>query len=501
MTLNDIIDINLLDRFLTNLKNLFSTKSELTSLLDDKQDALESGTNIKTINNESILGSGNITIQGGGGGCDVNVIEGVKVNGTSLTPDSNKDVDIPQASASGFGVVRMSTDSVVNNQSELNDAGLTGIYGNALFVKAATTTQGGAITPAMVTKLNGLNAVTESTVSGWGFTKNTGTYSKPSSGIPASDLTDAVQTSLGKADTALQSFTESDPTVPSHVKGITTTDISNWNSKQAAIADLSDIRSGAALGATAVQTETDPVFNASAASGITSGNITSWNGKADKVAVVNHGTSDTTFTLTPNVLHIWGEVTSLNLTLGTEESGVINEFMFKFSCGSTVTTLTLPSSVEWVQELEPESGHTYEVSIVNGLAAYITDDMQAATQVQSDWNETNTTSPAYIRNKPDISSKADAVSITNHGTSDTTYTLTPNVFHVWGEVAALTLTLDTVSSTVLDEFMFQFESGSTPTVLTLPSTVKWISDDTIESGYTYQVSIVNNLAVMGGAES
>lgn len=50
--------------------------------------------------------------------------------------------------------------------------------------------------------------VTESTVSGWGFTKNTGTYSKPSTGIPKSDLASAVQTSLGKADTALQSYTE-----------------------------------------------------------------------------------------------------------------------------------------------------------------------------------------------------------------------------------------------------------------------------------------------------
>ena len=48
-------------------------------------------------------------------------------------------------------------------------------------------------------------AVTESTVSGWGFTKNTGTYSKPSGGIPKTDLASAVQTSLGKADTALQS--------------------------------------------------------------------------------------------------------------------------------------------------------------------------------------------------------------------------------------------------------------------------------------------------------
>lgn len=35
------------------------------------QETLVSGTNIKTINNESILGSGNITISGGGGGGNV----------------------------------------------------------------------------------------------------------------------------------------------------------------------------------------------------------------------------------------------------------------------------------------------------------------------------------------------------------------------------------------------------------------------------------------------
>lgn len=45
-----------------------------------------------------------------------------------------------------------------------------------------------------------------------------GTYSKPSTGIPASDLAQGVQTSLGLADTALQSFTEADPTVPAWAK-------------------------------------------------------------------------------------------------------------------------------------------------------------------------------------------------------------------------------------------------------------------------------------------
>lgn len=48
------------------------TKTEvdnaITAATSTKQDTLVSGTNIKTINNESLLGSGNITIQGGGGG-------------------------------------------------------------------------------------------------------------------------------------------------------------------------------------------------------------------------------------------------------------------------------------------------------------------------------------------------------------------------------------------------------------------------------------------------
>ena len=48
------------------------------------------------------------------------------------------------------------------------------------------------------------DAVTEGTVSGWGFTKNTGTYSKPTGGIPKADLANDVQASLGKAETALQ---------------------------------------------------------------------------------------------------------------------------------------------------------------------------------------------------------------------------------------------------------------------------------------------------------
>ena len=54
------------------------------------------------------------------------------------------------------------------------------------------------------------SAVTENTVSGWGFTKNTGTYSKPSTGIPKTDLANGVQTSLNNADSSIQAVDTGD---------------------------------------------------------------------------------------------------------------------------------------------------------------------------------------------------------------------------------------------------------------------------------------------------
>lgn len=53
----------------------------------DKQDTLVSGTNIKTINGEPILGSGNIDIEGGSGGATYNVYTATIPN-TSWTGSS-----------------------------------------------------------------------------------------------------------------------------------------------------------------------------------------------------------------------------------------------------------------------------------------------------------------------------------------------------------------------------------------------------------------------------
>ena len=207
-------------------------------------------------------------------------------------------------------------------------------------------------------------AVTESTVSGWGFTKNTGTYSKPTTGIPKSDLASAVQTSLGKADTALQSYTE-------QYQGTVTGVKINGSTKNPSngVVDLGSVL-------TEHQDISGKQDKLVSGTNIKTINGTSLLGSGDiaisaAYPLSNHGTSSTTFTLTPNVLHVWGTVTRLTLTLGTEQSGVANEYLFQFTSGSTATTLSLPSSVKWQEDLTIEKNKTYQVSILNGFATVL----------------------------------------------------------------------------------------------------------------------------------
>lgn len=60
-----------------------------------------------------------------------------------------------------------------------------------------------------------------------------------------------------------------------------------------------------------------------------------------------------------------------------------------------------------------------------------------------------------------------------HGTGDLTFALTPNIYHSWHIVSNLTLTFGTPRSNFLNEYMFEFISGSTPTTLSLPNSFKW----------------------------
>ena len=143
-----------------------SSLNDLNTRLNTKQDTLVSGINIKTINNQSILGSGNITLTGGsGGGGDINVIESVKVNGSALTPDANKAVNITAVPAT---IVTQDT-----THRFVSDSEKTTWDNKVSNVQADWNATSGLA--QILNKPTIPVAVTESTVSGWGFTKNTGT--------------------------------------------------------------------------------------------------------------------------------------------------------------------------------------------------------------------------------------------------------------------------------------------------------------------------------------
>lgn len=107
------------------------------------------------------------------------------------------------------------------------------------------------------------------------------------------------------------------------------------------------------------------------ANGNTGGGSSS--GGSGAYSLVEHGTSDTTFTLTPNTFHVWDEVASLDLSFGTETSGVANEYLFQFTSGATATTLTLPDDIKWANDSAPTIAENmiYQISVLKGLASVL----------------------------------------------------------------------------------------------------------------------------------
>lgn len=95
-------------------KSETSGATEISTALGNKQDTLVSGTNIKTINNESILGSGNIEIQGGGkavsGGTNISITTGETADTINCTlpiregsHSSNKGIIVGDSECSSTG--------------------------------------------------------------------------------------------------------------------------------------------------------------------------------------------------------------------------------------------------------------------------------------------------------------------------------------------------------------------------------------------------------------
>ena len=94
----------------------------------------------------------------------------------------------------------------------------------------------------------------------------------------------------------------------------------------------------------------------------------------------------------------------------------------------------------------------------------------------------------------------EAIPVEVESVTSTSKSIEPNKYYKWtSAMSSLTITLATPTNTsILNNYMFEFTTSSSGCTLNVPSTVKWANGEapTIEASKTYQVSIINNLAVV-----
>lgn len=83
-------------------------------------------------------------------------------------------------------------------------------------------------------------------------------------------------------------------------------------------------------------------------------------------------TTSSTKSLTANIYYKWSNTpTSITITLTTPtNTNILNNYMFEFTASSSGCTLSVPSSIKWLNEIPPviEPSKTYQISIINNLA-------------------------------------------------------------------------------------------------------------------------------------
>ena len=258
---------------------LLSSGSVYTAL-QGKQDTLESGTNIKTVNGNSLLGSGNVEI--GGGFAEYPGYVSDFLDGSSVQAD-------------GYAALQ---DAVTNNTPFLVTTDGIVIYA---WLESGAMHIAGFGDPNDEKKISGFFESTLSTT-------------------PVGGVYDVDSVSAFNSDW-----------VTSQLAG-----------KQNTISDLATIRSGAALGATAVQPA-------------------ALSGKQDVSPITNAASG----ALVVNEYRDFGTVSALTVTLSGGTMANYYLYKFAFTCASDSTTLTLPSGIKLPVDMEMvmATGRRFECTI------------------------------------------------------------------------------------------------------------------------------------------
>lgn len=171
-------------------------------------------------------------------------------------------------------------------------------------------------------------------------------------------------------------------------------------------------------------TETDPIYSASVAAGITSADITAWNNKSDFSGDYSDLTNKPTIPAA-QVNSDWNATSGLarilnKPTLATvATSGSYNDLSNKPTIPTKTSDLTNDSDfVEDASYVHTDNNYTTaEKNKLAGIAA------GAEVNVQSDWSATDSSSDAFIKNKPTIPTVNNAtLTIQKNGTTVKTFT-------------------------------------------------------------------------------
>ena len=133
----------------------------------------------------------------------------------------------------------------------------------------------------------------------------------------------------------------------------------------------------------------------------------------------------------------------------------------------------------------------------NSIAAYLTVHIPEVNKVYE------TTVAHNTNNQIKVYCEADdmfvkVVDMTSSSVSSAT--IDPNKFYKFGTRTNLTIQLNNpTDNNIVNEYQFEFKSGSTATTLSLPASVIGIDSSSIKANMTYHVSIVNNVGVIYGA--
>ena len=302
-----------------NISGDITAQTDLKTALDAKQGTLTAGTNI-TIENGVISASGT-----GGGGAEYTAGTGLKLTGNVFSIDDtvatvesvNTSIAGKQDTINDIDTIRSNATAGKEAKDTLTDivpeqASATNKLADKDYVNSSVATNTAYFKGTFDT-LEELKAVTEVTNNDYGFVKGTDDSGNPvfnrykfngtewiyEYSLNNSSFTAAQWNAVNSGVTS-DKITGYDAHVANADVHVTADEKSTWNSKQGVIEDLADIRAGAALGKTALQsyTETDPTVP-SHVKAITEEDITKWNGKSDFSGSYNDLTDKPTIPTVP----------------------------------------------------------------------------------------------------------------------------------------------------------------------------------------------------------